>query len=424
MKRVQFLSVVVLIAALLLAGCSGAILSFAAAPRLAQIFATPTPLAPINVDASTNASTNTTAPVAASSALAAFQSTLEDIYTQVGPSVVNISVVMGPSNTAASPFGNSPFGQPQQQGVQEALGSGFVWDAQGHIITNNHVVSGATQITVTFSDGSTFDAKLVGADPNSDLAVIQVNAPANLLRPVTLANSSQVKVGELAIAIGNPFGLSGTMTQGIVSALSRSLPVGSDTAQSTGPTYTIPDIIQTDAAINPGNSGGVLVDAQGQVIGVTAAIRSSTNSNSGIGFVIPSNIVNRVVPSLIQTGRYDHPYMGISGTDLTRSLATAMKLDPNQKGVMVVDVAAGSPAAQAGLQGSNTNATISGQNVVVGGDVITGVEGQTVSGFDDLTSYLFNHTQVGQTITLTILRQGRAQTVQLTLGALPSQSVQ
>jgi 2-alkenal reductase len=334
--------------------------------------------------------------------------------------VVNIQVE---TSVTGAGFGRgNPFGQGQ--GVQEALGSGFVWDTQGHIVTNNHVVEGASIINVTFASGATYSAKLVGADPNADLAVIKITAPAGELQPVSLADSTQVKVGQLAIAIGNPYGLSGTMTQGIISALSRTLPVGQDNASQFGGTYSIPDIIQTDAAINPGNSGGVLVDDQGQVIGVTSAIQSSTNSNSGIGFVIPSAIVNRVVTSIVSTGAYQHPYMGITGATITNDMAAAMKLDANQKGVLVIDVASGTPAEKAGLRGSSSQATISGQAVPVGGDVITAVDGQPVQRMEDLTSYLFNNTQAGQTVTLTLLRQGNEKTAELTLGALPSSAGQ
>ena len=358
--------------------------------------------------------------------LAAYQGTLEQIYAQVGPSVVNIDISQSASSLNL-PFNHPNIGSGSGNGsnslVPTALGSGFVWDNQGDIVTNNHVVAGADAINVTFSDGSSYPATLVGADPNSDLAVVKVNAPASELHPVQLADSNQVKVGQLAIAIGNPYGLSGTMTAGIVSALSRSLPVGLDTqnAQQGGPTYSIPDIIQTDASINPGNSGGVLVNAAGQVIGVTAAIESNSNSNSGIGFVIPSSIVQKVVPSLIQTGTYQHPWIGIEGTTVTPDLASADNLPNGQQGVLVINVTANSPASKAGLQGGNQTQTLNGNQVSLGGDVITAVDGQPVKNFEDLTSYLLNNTTVGQTITLTILRNGQQMSVQLTLGALPKQ---
>jgi S1-C subfamily serine protease len=358
--------------------------------------------------------------------LAAYQGTLEQIYAQVNPSVVNIDISQSASSLNL-PLNHPPVGNGSGNGsnslVPTALGSGFVWDSQGHIVTNNHVVSGADAINVTFADGSSYPATLVGTDPNSDLAVVKVDAPASELHPVQLADSNQVRVGQLAIAIGNPYGLSGTMTAGIVSALSRSLPVGLDTqtAQQGGPTYSIPDIIQTDASINPGNSGGVLVNSAGQVIGVTAAIESNSNSNSGIGFVIPSSLVQKVIPSLIQTGSYQHPWIGIEGTTVTPDLATADNLPNGQQGVLVINVTANSPASKAGLQGGNQTQTLNGSQVSLGGDVITGVDGQPVKNFEDLTSYLLNNTTVGQTITLTILRNGQQMSVQLTLGALPTQ---
>jgi serine protease Do len=356
--------------------------------------------------------------------LAAYQGTLEQIYAQVNPSVVNIDISQSASSlNLPSNHPSLGSGSGNNSLVPTALGSGFVWDAQGDIVTNNHVVSGADAINVTFADGSTYAAKLVGADPNSDLAVVKVDAPASELHPVLMADSNQVKVGQLAIAIGNPYGLSGTMTAGIISGLSRSLPVGLDTqnAQQGGPTYSIPDIIQTDASINPGNSGGVLVDSQGQVIGVTAAIESSSNSNSGIGFVIPSSIVQKVVPSLIQTGTYQHPWIGIEGTTVTPDLAAADNLPSGQQGVLVITVTPNSPASKAGLQGGTQTQTLNGNQVSLGGDVITAVDGQAVTRFEDLTSYLLNNAKVGQTVNLTILRNGQQMNVQLTLGVLPGQ---
>ena len=349
--------------------------------------------------------------------LAAYQSTLEQIYAQVNPSVVNVEVV----STANSSLSGTPFsfGGRGAQIQQSALGSGFVWDSQGHIVTNNHVIDGANKITVTFANGTTSTAKLVGADPNSDLAVIQVNVPASELTPIHLADSTQVKVGQLAVAIGNPFGLSGTMTVGIISGLERSLPVGLDNPNSQGgPTYSIPDIIQTDASINPGNSGGVLVDDQGQLIGVTAAIESPSNANAGIGFVIPAHIVQKVIPSLIKTGKYEHPWLGISGTSLSPDLAKANNLDGSQQGVLIVDITNNGPADKAGLHGSDRQVDINGQPAPVGGDVIVAIDGQPVKRFEDMGSYLFENVQVGQTVTVTILRNGSQKDIQVKLGVL------
>ena len=208
------------------------------------------------------------------------------------------------------------------------------------------------------------------------------------------------------------------MTLGIISALGRALPAGSSDSQ--GSTYTIPDVIQTDAAINPGNSGGVLVDETGHVIGVTSAIVSSVSSSAGIGFAIPSIIVQKVVPVLISDGHYDHTRLGISGTSLGSELATAMNLNADQRGVLVVEVQSGSPADKAGLHGSNRNATVAGQTAPVGGDVIVGIDDQPVNTFDDLTTYLARYTEVGQTVKLTILRDGKSEDVNVTLDARPA----
>ena len=346
-------------------------------------------------------------PVAVSpESVSAYEGTLENIYSQVGPSVVNINVVLQSTGFNGQ---NSA-----------ALGSGFIWDMQGHIVTNNHVIDGATSIEVTFADGSTYPAQVVGTDPYSDLAVIKVNVPANLLKPVTLADSTKVQVGQLAIAIGTPYGLQGSMTVGIVSAIGRQLPVDQGTSQVGS--YQIPDIIQTDAAINPGNSGGVLVDDQGKVIGVTFEIQSGTGSNAGVGFVIPSAIVSKVVPSLISTGSYQHSYLGVSGLSLTPDLAQAMNLSPQQRGALVSTVVAGGPSDKAGLRPSQNTVTINGQEVQVGGDVIIGIDQQPVTGMDDVIAYLAASTSVGQKVTLTILRNGSQQTIDVTLGVRPATS--
>ena len=357
--------------------------------------------------------------------LAAYQGTLENIYNTVSPSVVNIRVVdqVAAPNSDANQFPGFPFfGLPQgqdqgpQQQFQSALGSGFVWDQEGHIVTNNHVVSGADKIEVTFSDGTIVPATLVGADPDSDLAVLKVDVSADKLHPVQMADSKSIKVGQLAIAIGNPFGLEGSMTTGIISALGRSLAADETAAQS----YTIPDIIQTDAPINPGNSGGILVDAQGQVLGVTSAIESPVRANAGVGFAIPSAIVKNVVPALIKDGKYVHSWLGISGTTLVPDLAKAMNLDESQRGALVEEVLPNSPAEKAGLRGSDRQATIDGQTANVGGDVITAIDKQPILQMDDLIAYLAGSTKVDQKITLTILRDGKQQNLDVTLAARPS----
>lgn len=363
--------------------------------------------------------------------LAAYEGTLENIYQQVMPSVVNIRVVQkqeapGPDfNFGGFPSLPFPFSlpdTPSQPQYSQGLGSGFVWDQEGHIITNNHVVEGADKVEVTFADGRTLLATVIGTDAYSDLAVLRVEQSGDALKPVQLGDSNQVRVGQLAIAIGNPFGLEGTMTAGIVSAIGRTLTAG-EAAQSRA-AFSIPGVIQTDAPINPGNSGGVLVDAQGQVIGVTSAIESPVRANAGIGFAVPAALVQKVVPGLIKDGRYDHPYLGVSGVSLTPDLAKAMKLDENQRGALIQDVTPGGPADKAGMRGSDRQAQIDGQDVRVGGDVILSVNGTTINSMDDLIATIFNQTEVGQKVTLSILRDGKETQVEATLEARPSPASQ
>src|SRR5512142_1617932 len=351
-KRNVFFSILVVLGLVVLTAC-GSVAGITPSLSAPSSSATTTPTAIAPTQAAIIPSTGTGA---SSDLLSAYQGTLESIYAAVSPSVVNISVVEQVSGSTSGglqipgfPFFNNPRGQQQQPQFQGALGSGFVWDQNGDIVTNNHVVAGADKIEVTFSDGTTVPAKLVGADPDSDLAVVKVDVPAAQLHPVQMGDSHAIKVGQLAIAIGNPFGLEGSMTTGIISAVGRDLPADENAAQS----YTIPDIIQTDAPINPGNSGGVLIDMQGQVVGVTSAIESSSNSNSGVGFAIPSAIVKNVVPALIQSGKYVHTWLGISGTTLTLDLANAMKLNASQRGALVEEISPNSPAEKAGLHGSN-----------------------------------------------------------------------
>jgi serine protease Do len=429
-KQIVNLTGVLLVAVMLLSACSGITSAFSNSPSqvsVAQAAPQTTTTNPStggsnssSIVSSSSTNTTTQAQITANSdLLAAYESTLESIYTTVSPQVVNISVLTPATtgNIQTFPGFNNQQSQPQ---YSSALGSGFIWDTNGDIVTNNHVVDGATKIDVTFSDGTTIPATVVGQDPYSDLAVIKVNVSADMLHPVTMADSTQLKVGEIAIAIGNPYGFEGSMTVGTVSGLGRDLP-SSTTSQSTGATYSIPDVIQTDAAINPGNSGGVLVNDLGQVIGVTSALESSSGSSSGIGFAIPAEIVSQVVPSLISTGKYDHPYLGISGTDMNPDIAQAMNLPADTRGALVETVVAGGPASNAGLQGSNTVVTINGVQGTVGGDIITTIDGQTIGSMSDIIAYLAIHTQVGQTVTLTILRNGQSQSVKVTLGTRPAQ---
>ena len=351
-----------------------------------------------------NPTTTTTQIIPSSAAtglVGGLESTLESIYSRVNPSVVNIQVVLAPS--ALNPGGG-------------ALGSGFVWDNKGNIVTNNHVVDGATRITVTFYDGTVVDANMVGADTDSDLAVIKVDPSGLPLQPVIMADSTTLKVGQLAIAIGNPFGLQGTMTAGFVSGLGRLLPANQN---AVGPSYSIPDVIQTDAPINPGNSGGVLLDDSGAVIGITQSIATTSGSSSGVGFAIPSAIIKQVIPALIDTGRYDHPYLGLTLTSLNPDIAKAMNLPANQHGALVQAVAAGGPSDKAGIKAGSGTTNINGQQVGIGGDVIIGYNGQTIASSDDLITYLARSGAVGQDVTLTILRDGKQIQVHVTLGLRP-----
>jgi serine protease Do len=411
LKRYTWWITLLLLPVLVLASCNSA-------TDAGTATGTPEPVA---TTAPTTVAPTAAPAIGASDALAALEGALESIYTRVNPSVVNIRVVQqvdAPSLDLPQIPGFPQLPESENPQFQQGAGSGFVWDKEGHIVTNNHVVEGADKIEVTFYDGAIVQAELVGADPDSDLAVIKVDVPADRLQPVELADSTQVKVGQLAVAIGNPFALEGTMTVGFVSAVGRSLPVSEVTAQ--GPSYTIPDIIQTDAPINPGNSGGVLVDDEGRLIGVTAAIESPVRANAGIGFAIPSVIVQKVVPALIETGHYDHPLLGLSGTTLTPDLAEAMGLESDQRGVLVADVTSDGPSDKAGLRGSDRETEIDGQQVRVGGDVIVAIDAQPVKEFDDLVIYLARNTEVGQTVTLTVLRQSAEVQIQVTLGARPA----
>ncbi len=335
---------------------------------------------------------------------------LINIYERVNPSVVNIVITVD--------NGEHPGNLPENLFPSQGQGSGFVFDKKGHIVTNNHVVQDADKVEVTFFDGTTVEAKVIGSDTNSDLAVIEVDLPAGSLRPVTWGDSDELKVGQRAIAIGNPFGLDGTLTSGIISALGRSLPTES------GP-FRIPEIVQTDAAINPGNSGGPLLNSQGEVIGVNTAIVprrdafGGERSFLGVGFAVPSNLAKRVVPSLIELGKYQHPWIGFSGNTVTPEIAEAMDLS-QVGGALVVQVISGSPADDAGLRGGTREMVFdSGFDTRIGGDIIIGIEDEKIEAFDDLLSFLSRRGEVGKTITLTIIRNGKEQALELTLGPRP-----
>lgn len=307
------------------------------------------------------------------------------------------------------------------------LGSGFVYDNHGHVITNFHVVNGENEFLVTFSDGSIYRGQVVGTDAFSDLAVINVSSvPQEKLKPLIMGNSSRLAVGEQVAAVGNPFGLSGSMTEGIISALGRQLPSIQEGAFGREPalesSFSIPDIIQTDAAINPGNSGGPLLNMKGEVIGINSAIFSNTGVYAGVGFAIPSNTVQKVASALIKNGTYDHPWIGIQGVDITPAIAEAMNLNLNEsRGFLVTEVNENGPADMAGIKGGNDNATLDGRrDLKLGGDIITAINGKPVTKIDDLVKYLERQSKVGDQVSLEIIRDGASIDKIVVLGKRPT----
>lgn len=324
------------------------------------------------------------------------QALLVNLYARANPAVVNITI----------------YGQQGSQVAPLGQGSGFVYDESGRIVTNDHVVEGAEQIEVTFSDGTIRGAEVIGQDPNSDLAVVKVDQLPVGIAPLPLGDMNELAVGQTVIAIGNPFGLDGTLTRGIISALGRTIPALTP--------FSIPQAIQTDAAINPGNSGGPLLDLHGHVIGVNAQIETDGNSrsNSGVGFAIPANIVKRVVPILIEEGQYEWAWLGVRGGNVVPALVEAMKL-PVERGAYILEIIDGGPAAQAGLRGADTTLTVNSMPVLAGGDVITAIDGQPVNSFDDLLIYIALQTSPGQKVKLTILRNGKPQEISVRLEKRP-----
>ncbi len=326
---------------------------------------------------------------------------LINLYQRTNPGVVYIEVLVGEGET------NIPLGS----------GSGFVIDTEGHIITNNHVVEEANLIRVIFSDGSVADdAQILGRDPYSDLAVVFVDVSPERLVPLELGDSSTLQVGQRVIAIGNPFGLEGTMTSGIISALGRTLPA--QVIQNAG--FRNPEIIQTDAAINPGNSGGPLLNTRGQVIGINTAIRSATGTNSGIGFAVPVNSVKHIVPHLIEEGTYHYPYLGITSDNRfsVAELAGPLGL-PVTNGALISEVQPETAALRAGLRGGDHEVEIMGATIMAGGDIIVAIDGYELRDFDDLIAYLVRETKVGQEVVLTVIRDRAELEIPVILGERP-----
>lgn len=326
---------------------------------------------------------------------------VQEIYAAAGPGVVQV--------TSTSVVSQSPV-----FGAQEArsLGSGFVIDKAGHIVTNFHVVEGASKVEVNFSGADRVPAKVVGIDPSTDLAVLKIDAQARALTPLPLGDSDAIRVGDAVVAIGNPFGLERTVTAGIVSALQRQIRAPNG--------FTIDKAIQTDAPINQGNSGGPLLDARGQVIGVNSQIESDSGGNVGIGFAVPVNTVREVVSQVLRTGRVEHSYMGIEMQAVDENLSQTFRL-PVQKGVLITAVRPGSPADRAGLKGGDRQVVVDGVSYALGGDIVTRAEGEEITHPDQLRGLVMAH-DPGDTITLEIYRGESPKTVPVTLGRQPAQS--
>jgi S1-C subfamily serine protease len=343
--------------------------------------------------------------------------TFKELFARSKDSVVQVTV----SGTPLSFANNSALG----------IGSGFVFDSQGHIVTNNHVIYGGNNVTVTFSNGTIYTAEVVGTDMFSDIAVLKVVTKEEQettqgvnkgLIPLPLGNSSMLSIGDEVAAIGNPFGLTGSMTTGVVSGLGRLLPIQTTnitTIPGAG-AFSIPNIIQTDAAINPGNSGGPLLNTNGEVVGLNTAGLLAGQFSSGIGFSIPSDTLRIIVPALIANGTYLHPWMGVAGTDITPEIALALGLE-EARGFLVTEITPGSPADKSGIRGGDMPVTnITGfEELRLGGDIIMNVDDQRVNKTDDLLSYIETNKQVGDTVTMTILRDGNLVEIDLVLGARP-----
>ncbi|MEW6603910.1 MAG: trypsin-like peptidase domain-containing protein [Thermoproteota archaeon] len=363
--------------------------------------------------------------------------TFRDLFSKVNSSVVQITASGIPRFSLPAP---PPDGEGNERLPPEvtALGSGFVIDKQGHVATNNHVIANARNVSVTFSDGSFYKAEVIGSDVFSDTAVLELqDVPVEKLVPLPLGNSSDLAVGDEVVAIGNPFGLTGSMSTGIVSGLGRllpsSIPPGNNTNSNNTIIYgfSIPNIIQTDAAINPGNSGGPLLDLKGEVIGMNTAIFSASPFavSSGVGFAVPSDTLKLILPALITNGSYVHPWIGVAGADVTPEIAVKLGLE-EARGYLVIDVVMGGPADKAGIRGGDMPVPVGdstgfrglGNLLELGGDIILEVDDQTVNKIDDLLSYIESEKKVGDSVTLNVLRDGKMMPIDVVLSARPSPS--
>ena len=361
---------------------------------------TPTPTVPPTPTAALSQAT----PVSAAEPANALEAQVEAVYDQAGPAVVHIT---------SRVITYDVFMQPVPQ---EGTGSGFVYDMEGHIVTNYHVVADAESVSVALAAGGDYTATIVGTDSSNDLAVLRIEAE-DLPDPIPLGDSDQLRVGQFVVAIGNPFGLDRTLTVGVISALSRVI--------ESPDSRFIGEAIQTDAAINPGNSGGPLLDLEGRVIGVNAQIISPSQASAGIGFAIPVNTVRQVVPQLIARGHYPHPWLGVSvlpfaaeGAQILREAGMEVPVD---KGLLVAEVVPGSPAAKAGIRAGDRVVPIGNTRIPVGGDIITAINGQPIADFQELTVYLETETQVGDEVEVTLIRDGQEMKVSVTLAERPEQ---
>ncbi len=358
------------------------------------------------LDGDTTVVTETVAASASEPTAAGSRMSINDIYRRAAPGVVQITSTIGGSS-GTDHFGGDQFQTP----AQRALGSGFVVDKAGHIITNYHVVEGADDIKVSFSNRDTVQASVVGTDPSTDLALLTVEASATALTPLPLGNSDEVEVGDQVVAIGNPFGLVRTATAGIVSALQRLIPAPNQ--------FTIDHVIQTDAPINHGNSGGPLLNTRGQVIGVNTQIETGgASGNVGIGFAVPSNTVKNVVAQILRTGRVDRAYLGIRGQEIDADLAETYNL-PVKAGILIESVATGSGAAKAGLEGGETQVVVAGETWVLGGDIVVAADGKRIVSIDQLRDAIAAH-KPGEKISLEIYRDAKKTSVSVTLGRQPA----
>ncbi|MCH2480520.1 MAG: trypsin-like peptidase domain-containing protein [Flavobacteriales bacterium] len=324
---------------------------------------------------------------------------LNTIYSTSLPSIVHIKV----RQTVPGFFQNQE---------RTGQGSGFIWDTEGNIVTNYHVVASASIVDVEFADGSQYSASVIGLDPNSDLAIIKVNPKGKILTPLNLGDSTNVKVGNHTIVIGSPFGQEFSMSSGIVSAIKRTVP-------SQNAMFSIPNVIQTDAAINPGNSGGPLLDIEGNVIGINSQIISRSGGNQGIGFAIPINSVKKIIPTLIKGERFEYPYIGITGMDLNTNLKKALEIDSEIKGVMIVDVVKGSPADLGGLLGYTGTVSDNDNSYPSGGDILTAINTIPIKSMSDLLTLLFSDYSPGDSVTFTILRDSSSFDLDITLISRP-----